>query len=117
MWDLTKPVVAGKSITAMIEGSSQQQDFLCRVFGRCLHGPIIDSEVGSLIDSDASPAPPGGKRFTYVRYNTDFRSPELADTLIRYGGDVPMDLPHLIPAFQEVGRRYAANEVRAEHLR
>jgi len=115
-WELALPAVVSKTITALIEGSTQQQDFLCRVMGRCLHGPVIDSEVGELIgpqDHEDGQS----RRFTYVRYNTDFGSPEFASVLSKYGGDVPMDLPALIPTLQALGQRYALNEVREEHLR
>jgi len=113
--------VVSKTFTAMIEGTTQQQDFLCRILGRCLYGPIIDSEVGELIE----PAPgaeghPGSaelRRFTYVRYNTDFDSPDFVPVLSRYGGDVPMDLTPLIPALQTLGQSYARSEVRQEHMR
>jgi uncharacterized protein len=118
-WDLALPAVLSKTITALIEGSTQQQDFLCRVIGRCLHGPIIDSEVGKLMEpgqpAEGQLSQP--RRFTYVRYNTDFSSPEFVPVLSKYGGDVPMDLPSLIPALQALGQRYALGEVREEHLR
>ncbi|MBV9299001.1 MAG: patatin-like phospholipase family protein [Verrucomicrobia bacterium] len=118
-WDLAVPAVVSKTITALIEGATQQQDFLCRVMGRCLYGPVIDSEVGELTE----PADYGqrtqspSRRFTYVRYNTDFSSPEIEPVLSKYGGDVPMDLPSLIPTLQGLGQRYALSEVRDEHLR
>jgi uncharacterized protein len=119
LWELALPAVMSKTITALIEGATHQQDFLCRVMGRCLHGPAIDREVGQLIETAPSAdrllSPP--RRFTYVRYNTDFSSPEFAPVLSKYGGDVPMDLPLLIPALQLLGQRYAQSEVRAEHLR
>jgi uncharacterized protein len=117
LWGLALPAVVSKTITALIEGAAQQQDFLCRVMGRCLHGPAIDREVGELIETTppAKGLPP--RRFTYVRYNTDFSSPEFAPVLSKYGGNVPMDLPLLIPALQVLGQHYAQREVRAEHLR
>jgi patatin-like phospholipase/acyl hydrolase len=118
-WELAIPAVVSKTITALIEGATQQQDFLCRVMGRCLHGPVIDSEVGELIESaehmEGLLSQP--RRFTYVRYNTDFNSPEFEAILQKYGGDVPMDSPSLIPALQTVGQSYARSEVREEHLR
>lgn len=117
LWDLALPFVAGKTITTLIEGASQQQDFLCRVLGRCEFGLPVDSEVGDLISPAWPHTPSECKRFSYVRYNSDFNDPEMADTLIRYGGDIPMDLPHLIPAFQAIGKRYAETHVRWEHLR
>ncbi|MBV8140903.1 MAG: patatin-like phospholipase family protein [Verrucomicrobia bacterium] len=115
-WELALPAVVSKTITALIEGSTQQQDFLCRIMGRCLHGPVIDTEVGELI-APQNYGNGNSRRFTYVRYNTDFTSPEFASVLSKYGGDVPMDLPVLIPTLQALGQRYALSEVREEHLR
>lgn len=111
---------ATKTFTALVEGTTQQQDFLCRIIGRCLYGPIIDSEVGELID--AAPGvegrlPAQSRRFTYVRYNTDFDSPEFVPVLRKYSGDVPMDRTSLIPALQTLGQSYAKSKVRPEHLR
>src|SRR3954454_6404354 len=69
---------------ALIAASQHQQDFLCRLFGRCLGGSSIDAEVGDLLDGAAldetlvtrvpsfrSREGPVPKLFTYVRYNAD----------------------------------------------
>jgi hypothetical protein len=45
-----------------------EQDFLCRVFGKCLAGDPLDQEIGDLIGSKG-PATP--KLFTYLRYNAE----------------------------------------------
>ncbi len=45
-----------------------EQDMLCRVFGKCLSGAKLDNEVGDLIGA-AGPAQP--KLFTYMRYNAE----------------------------------------------
>jgi predicted acylesterase/phospholipase RssA len=45
-----------------------EQDFLCRVFGKCLAGEPLDREVGDLIGTAGPVAP---KLFTYLRYNTE----------------------------------------------
>ncbi len=120
-WQGSVPVVVTKTITALIEGASQQQDFLCRVLGRCLYGPEIDREVGDLIEhaleASEAKAPDEPRRFSYVRYNTDFPEMDFAAVLARHGGAVPMDLPALIPQFTALGKAYAAEHVRDEHLR
>ena len=41
---------------------------LCRVFGRCLHGDVLDREVGDLLGTQGPVHP---KLFTYVRYNAE----------------------------------------------
>ena len=41
-----------KSIpAALMSAALNEQDLLCRVFGRCRHGATIDREVGDLIDN------------------------------------------------------------------
>ena len=117
-WENAFPAVVSKTITALIEGATQQQDFLCRVIGCCLHGPEIDREIGRLIKMEPPPGQlPQPRRFTYVRYNTDFTSSAFAPVLSKYRGDVPMDLTSMIPALQALGQSYASSEIREEHLR
>ena len=52
---------------ALMNGSRDRQDLLCRVFGDCLLGDPIDQEVGTLI---GAPGPVDPKLFTYLRYDT-----------------------------------------------
>lgn len=73
---------------ALIRATTIEQDLLCRVFGRCMHGWEIDGELGDLLWSDSQPAPSLPKLFTYVRYTAD---------LSREGLD-RMDLRGLDPA-------------------
>jgi uncharacterized protein len=118
-WELSMPTVVSKTISALIEGATQQQDFLCRIMGRCLHGPPIDREMGELVGPEQTPdgQVPQSRRFTYARYDTDFGSADFAPILSKYGGDVPMNLPSLIPALKALGKSYALSNVRDEHLR
>ena len=44
-----------------------EQDFLCRIFGKCLTGDLLDREIGSVIGK-VFPMP---KLFTYARYNAE----------------------------------------------
>jgi patatin-like phospholipase len=53
---------------ALMYGALNQQDTLCRVFGRCRHGDPLDREIGDL---HACPAPGGTKLFTYLRFDAD----------------------------------------------
>ena len=71
--------------SALMAAASTQQDFLCRVHGKCLHGAPIDHEVHDLItgedggpsgiirvlDPGSGSSVPVQKLFTYVRYNVD----------------------------------------------
>jgi hypothetical protein len=63
--------------SALMFAAANEQDFLCRVFGKTMHGAMLDREVGDLI-SPADPLPGGRvpgpvhpKLFTYMRYNAD----------------------------------------------
>ena len=53
---------------ALMFAALNEQDFLCRVFGKCLAGDPLDSEIGDLIGKKG-PANP--KLFTYLRYNAE----------------------------------------------
>ena len=50
----------------LMYGVLNEQDMLCRVFGKCLAGQELDREVGTMIGT-AGPINP--KLFTYMRYN------------------------------------------------
>jgi uncharacterized protein len=55
----------------LIRGATTEQDTLCRVFGRVrgdTRVPILDSEIGSLVDNTV---PVAEKLFSYVRYNVE----------------------------------------------
>jgi hypothetical protein len=53
---------------ALIHAALDEQDLLCRVFGRCRHGPAIDLEVGDLMHREGLLEK---RLFSYVRYNTE----------------------------------------------
>lgn len=53
---------------ALMLAAQCEQDLLCRSFGKCLYGDIIDGEVGDMIDTKG---PLESKLFTYVRYNAE----------------------------------------------
>ena len=106
----------GSIPAALMVAALNQQDFMCRTFGKCLEGDPIDTEIGDMIGA-AGPAPT--KLFTYVRYNAE---------LTRSGLDA-LGLPHVqpkevqmldsiehIPQLQEVGRAVAKARVRPEHF-
>ncbi len=88
---------------ALLSVMTDQQDYLCRVMGDCLHGAPIDAEVGALDAPTLFPALE--QKFTYVRYDRPFDAKE---------GD--LDDIKLIPALQRMGRDYAAHHVERRHL-
>ncbi|WP_353931396.1 patatin-like phospholipase family protein [Okeanomitos corallinicola TIOX110] len=53
---------------ALMLASQNEQDFLCRIFGKCLSGDPIDGEVGDLIGAKG---PLESKLFTYLRYDVE----------------------------------------------
>ncbi len=53
---------------ALMYAASNEQDLLCRVFGRCRHGSGLDLEVG---DISSGPGLLDPRLFSYVRYNAD----------------------------------------------
>lgn len=120
-----------KSIpAALVAASLNQQDSLCRIFGRCLTGASIDREVGDLLDgvdhegTASSRVPtfhaldgPVAKLFNYVRYNADL-SPE---GLKKLGfPDIPtkriqrLDCIDNIFDLQRIGKAGADRDVRAD---
>ncbi len=60
---------------ALIFAALNEQDFLCRVFGKCLVGDPLDQEIGDLIGKQGPVSP---KLFTYLRYNMELSSRGLA---------------------------------------
>lgn len=101
--------------SALINGALVEQDFLCRILGRCTFGGPIDSEVGALT---AGAADGSSKLFTYVRYNPDLSAAGLAALEVQ--GVSPSDVQRLdgigyVDEMQRVGRAYA-ERVLLEHL-
>ncbi|NER46411.1 MAG: patatin [Symploca sp. SIO1A3] len=56
---------------ALVLATQTEQDLLCRIFGKCLSGNVIDEELGDL--SEANGLLPS-KFFTYVRYDAELTS-------------------------------------------
>ncbi len=100
---------------ALMFAALNEQDFLCRVFGKCVVGGWLDREVEDMVEKRGPVFP---KLFTYLRYNADLT----ADGLKALGlpGIQPkhvqkMDSTKYIAELREVGRA-AAKTVRAEHF-
>lgn len=107
---------AGAIPSALMFAAQNQQDMLCRIFGKCLEGDIIDQEVGNMIDINA----PGGKKlFTYVRYNADLSDEGLSAlglTQINPADVQKMDAVDKIEELQAVGKAIADQKVKKEHF-
>src|SRR4030095_2163795 len=94
----------------------KEQDLLCRVFGKCLVGDRLDSEVGDLIGKKGPVAP---KLFTYMRYNAELTKAGL--TALGIGDIQPKDVQQLdsiehVTDLQRVGKAVARRCVRLEHF-
>jgi len=107
---------AGAIPSALMFAAQNQQDMLCRIFGKCLEGDIIDQEVGNMIDINA----PGGKKlFTYVRYNADLSHEGLSAlglTQINPADVQKMDAVDKIKELQAVDKAIADQKVKKEHF-
>ena len=62
--------------SALMFGALYQQDLLCRVLGRCLHGDPLDREIGALRGDFNETGT--SKQFTYLRYNAELTKTGLA---------------------------------------
>ncbi len=64
--------------SALMNAALNEQDILCRSFGKCLHGEILDREIGDLTDQTIR-YPVESKLFTYARYNAELSHKGLDD--------------------------------------
>ena len=103
--------------SALMFAASNEQDFLCRAFGDCKHGGILDREVGDMKGPNGE-GPVSPKLFTYMRYNADL-SREGLNVLglsqIEPSSVQQMDSVAHIGELQEVGRA-VATEVDIAHF-
>jgi hypothetical protein len=99
----------------LMHAALNEQDLLCRVFGRCRHGAPIDLEVGDLM----SGAGLLGKRlFSYVRYNAQLSRRGLDELGLH---DVDPEQVQRLDSVQHVGElsrvgQAAAHDVAVEHF-
>ena len=103
--------------SALMFAALNEQDFLCRVFGKCLAGDALDREIGDLKLAKGPVGP--NKLFTYVRYNAELSDEGL--TKLGLSGIKPEDVQQLdstdhIKELQEVGRA-VAKQVKPEHFK
>ena len=102
--------------SALMAAALHEQDFLCRIFGKCLAGDPLDREVGDVIGQGLPLVP---KLFTYARYNA-----ELSREGLNAFGLSKIDPAHVqqmdsvehVGEMQEVGRAAAARKVQAGHF-
>jgi hypothetical protein len=118
-------VYNAKSIpAALMSAALNEQDLLCRVFGRCRHGAAIDREVADLIDGEDSEdgdrlGLPGDRKFTYMRYNADLSRDgldALGLTEIEPENVQKMDSVKHIKDLQAIGQAVAHRDVNRAHF-
>jgi predicted acylesterase/phospholipase RssA len=97
---------------ALIQGINVEQDYVCRCLGECLFGEPIDSEIGDLVGLPVQQS----KWFSYVRYNQSFLGKEAEDILAKASNLSKLDAIQAIPLLRELGRTYATNHMKVEHL-
>jgi hypothetical protein len=84
---------AGTIPSALMAAALYEQDFLCRIFGNCVAGDMLDREVGTVLGQGIPGVP---KLFTYARYNAELSATGLAE----------LGLPGINPAnVQQMGFR------------
>jgi uncharacterized protein len=109
--------------SALMYGAQVDQDINCRTVGRCLHGAVIDRELGDLIPRDDAnnvvPLSEGlGRQFLYARYNAELAARWLST---RGLGDVDaakvaqLDSVEHINDLVRVGQKLA-DEVTLDHF-
>jgi patatin-like phospholipase/acyl hydrolase len=104
--------------SALMNAALNEQDILCRSFGKCIYGGEIDREIGDLIDQNTH-FPAQHKLFTYARYNA-----ELSRSGLDKIGLTNIDPEHVqmldsvkhIAELQQVGQTIA-KKVNREHFK
>lgn len=106
--------------SALMNAASAGWDMACRMLGECRFGPRIDREYGEMINLEPPGNWTGGKHFAYMRYDPDVTQAGLEKLGL---GDIKaedvqkMDSVDHIAAIQRVGKAFAVQNVRLDHLR
>jgi uncharacterized protein len=121
------PTAVLQTTAALMQSIGWQQDYLCRCLGCCIFaekldpqtmcGEKLDAEVGDLLCGNPAGAPPAGRSwFSYVRYNRTFRTTEMLKILENDPRLKRIDAIDAIPRLSELGKEYAEENVKIEHL-
>jgi len=115
---------------ALLQSMAWQQDYLCRCLGECLFGEVLDAEAGYLADAlDAADKDESGKCkypvwrprpaqswFGYVRYNYTFKKEKMWNLLREHPRIARLDAVDEIDTLRQIGKEYAQDNVKLEHL-
>jgi Patatin-like phospholipase len=102
--------------SALMYAALNEQDLLCRVFGDCVAGHILDREVDTM---SPSLGPLRQKLFRYIRYNAELTKEGLAALGC---GDVDpdsvqkLDSIDAIPSLERIGQAAAQRQVDPSHF-
>jgi len=96
-------------LPTLLNGPVVQQDMVCRMIGKCIHGAEIDGEIGDLSEGAGD-----DRKFSYVRYNAMLTEDgleqlglgHLAGEKTRKGVASPMGMKW-VPQLREIGRAVA----------
>lgn len=104
-----------RTLKSVMSSVRIQQDFLCRVLGRCYAGASLDSELGALVTTPTSTKEP--KHFGYMRYDHYFTEEEQKEYRERTKSKGAFSLDGLkgIPLLQEIGARIAKDQIDIAH--
>jgi len=107
---------AGSIPSALMFAALNEQDMLCRVFGKCLAGDPLDREVGDLMGTTG---PVGQKLFTYLRYNAELTPDGLK--ALGLSGIEPKNVQKLdsvdyIADLQRIGKAIGSMRIKEEHF-
>src|SRR5262249_943003 len=104
--------------SALMFAALNEQDLLCRVFGDCRAGDVLDREIGDVCAS-VGPLAREQKLFSYVRYNAELTRDGL-DALgcqsIEPETVQQLDSIDGIPQLREVGQAIVARKVKEDHF-
>ena len=111
---------AGTIPSALMFAALNEQDMLCRAFGRCRFGSRLDNEVESMIlsaDDERRAALP--RLFTYMRYNAELTRKGLdglglADVVPEHVQ--ALDSVTFMDDLTRVGRAVGRTQVQPEHF-
>ncbi|MFT5572646.1 MAG: patatin-like phospholipase/acyl hydrolase [Cryomorphaceae bacterium] len=109
--DLVETVLDG-----LMNSSVYQQDLLCRAFGKCVSGDVLDDELGNLTGNTGLL---DEKLFTYARYNIMLSRKgldELGLSHINPKDVSKLDSIKFMGELQEIGKQIGEQKVQAEHF-
>lgn len=110
---------SGSIPIALMYAALNEQDLLCRAFGRCKAGPALDREVGTMMLTEAEEQREVlPKLFTYLRYNAELSATGLAELGL---GDIRPEKVQRLDSIDHMDdlRRVGeavARQVRPEHF-